>query len=162
MLAVTLHGANSRGIPPEWPESIRNINNAGEAGPGEIAMTDEDYRVYKELHLPAYLAWRASLNNIENKRQIIEKISQLTKQKIMEFINEGEYWELRNFYIVFRYIELLERRINGNTLTPGQQDEVAEFRAYWNKIKDIQKYGDQLIKDTKNGIIVDIESGWPS
>ncbi len=70
--------------------------------PGEISMTETEFKIYKEERLPNYLAWKDSLNNPQNKKNIINQIAEKTREKIIEFIGEDDYWQFRNFYILFR------------------------------------------------------------
>lgn len=62
-LAVRFWGdvPNPEGLPATWPAECRELYDGAGAPPGYVAMTLEDFEVYKAVHRADYDTWRAGI-----------------------------------------------------------------------------------------------------
>lgn len=166
MIAVTYIGANTHGLPENFPAAIRS--DAISLLSGEHILMDKS----------AYVSWKASLDTenaealsvmrnavlLEAAADVIPKIKAEAQRRIVALLGytpeQVAQWTAKQINMTAKGA-LLERKDRLGTITTEELVMLAQLEGFFAKVELIRAFSNSLESQWSNGQRPNIYAGWP-
>jgi hypothetical protein len=165
-LAVTFYpAANPAQIPEGWPKTVRELGaSAGPLAEGEALMDVESFAAYKAQKQALYDSWEASHSIAASFPESLEKVNSEALRRIVGLLGytpeQQTSWLTKEVNMTARSAELLRKQIR-DVISPEEIAELDAMESFFEKVKAIRAYSNQLSEQIQAGASPDIYTGWP-
>jgi hypothetical protein len=170
MKAVRFCGPNVQGLPLEWPAEVREITIHADAPDGFVVFDDTELETHISNHRPAYEAWRALQDAAQLAIEAPARIRSEAERRIyalmgMPDVNESDdsfrrRMDKKQSNMNARSSEILLAIIQ-QAATDADLVELGAMRSFFEKVKAIRAFSNNLEAAWASGERPDMYAGWP-